>query len=213
MSTAGRGGGDRRNGTRRRRLPCEPGDIGPEVPRIRRHRRAPGSTGSSSPASCPARPPAESARSCCPYPSDRFRPPPSAASPGSRTPPSTAAASPIITRSRAELPQRDMACASARDVCCARCRRMGGSGCNGRYAMRGIGPPAHPVFFVRWPSLFVAPPHKSAAASRSFRPNGTRRPHRRGEEQCIGHVREGGPWRRTGAGNRHFPTARSGCNP
>ena len=29
---------DRRNGTRRRRLPCEPGDIGPEVRRIRRYR-------------------------------------------------------------------------------------------------------------------------------------------------------------------------------
>ena len=34
----------------------------------------------------------------------------------------------------------------------------GWSGRNGRYAMRGIGPAAHPVFFLRWPSLFAAPP-------------------------------------------------------
>ena len=65
-----------------RNLPAPPAvrirRIGPEVPRTRRHRptavlgssarRAPGSTVSSLPASCPARPPAGSARFCRPCP-------------------------------------------------------------------------------------------------------------------------------------------------
>ena len=69
-------GRDRRNGTQRRRPPCEFGDIGPAVLRTRRYRpaavlgsctrRAAGSTGSFPPAPCPAYPPAGSARSWCP---------------------------------------------------------------------------------------------------------------------------------------------------
>ena len=93
-----RNGRDRRNGTCRRRLLCEPGDIGPGCrgsaatappPCWRTTRAAPArSTVSSLPASCSARPPAELVRSCCRCSGDRSHPLPSAAWPGLWTPPS-----------------------------------------------------------------------------------------------------------------------------
>ena len=88
----------------------------------------------------------------------------------------------------------------------------GWSGCSGRYAMRGIGPAAHPMFFVRWPPFFVAPPSKSAAASRPF-PAGRGTPAASSRGEAVHRACPGGELRRrTGAGNRHFPTARSCCN-
>ena len=114
-SLDGRGGCDRRNRIHRRSLLCESGGIGPEVPRTRRYRpaavlgncarRVPGSTGSFPSASCPARPPAGSVRSCRPYLGDRSRPPPLAASLGPWTPAVTAFhRRPLVDRCKALMP-------------------------------------------------------------------------------------------------------------
>ena len=89
----------------------------------------------------------------------------------------------------------------------------GWSGCNGRYAMRGIGPAAHPMFFVRWPSFFVAPPHKSVAASRPF-PAGRGMPTASSQGGAVHRACPGeGASAAHGAGNRYFPSVRSYCDP